>query len=215
MDQIADNEKKPPHLRIAKPSPWVERFAPLAKPGGTFLDVTCGGGRHSRLFLELGFTVVGIDRDLEYVQDIKAKDDVELIQADLEDGSPWPMAGRTFSGVAMIYYVNRTLLPKLIDALEPGGILICESLAEGDETYHWPKKTDHLLRNGELLELVQGRLQVVAYEHGLLEHPFPNRPFPGIVQRICAVNDLKGEAGGRPRAPAHDLLPAPQPALKA
>lgn len=206
MDQLAQNVKKPPHLRIAEPSPWVRRFVRLANPGGAFLDVTCGGGRHSRLFAEMGFSVVGIDRDLNHVEDLRPNPQVELIEADLEDGSPWPLAGRTFAGIAMIYYVNRALLPTLIESLEPGGVLICESLAEGDETYHWPKKTDHLLRNGELLELVSGRLQVVAYEHGQLEHPFPNRPFPGIVQRICAVNDLNTKSGGRPKAPAHDLV---------
>jgi len=30
------------------PSPWIVRFAPLAAPGGSVLDLACGNGRHAR-----------------------------------------------------------------------------------------------------------------------------------------------------------------------
>jgi hypothetical protein len=39
-----------------------------------------------------------------------------------------------------------------------------------------------LLRPGELLDLVHGRLRVVAYEDLFVEEPRP-----AMVQRICAV----------------------------
>lgn len=191
MDALSDKSKKLPHLRIAAPSPWVRRFAPLAAAGGTVVDVTCGGGRHSRLFLEMGRKVVAIDRNLDYVTDLQGHPDAELIQADLEDGSPWPLSGRTFAGMVVVYFVHRPLFGTLLDSLEPGGVFICESFARGGTDPQWPRKSDHLLGDGELLELVRGRLRVVAYEHGYLESPFPDRPFPGIVQRICAINDLR------------------------
>ncbi|MBX3638818.1 MAG: methyltransferase domain-containing protein, partial [Rubrivivax sp.] len=45
------------------PSPWVTRFAPLVRPGGTVLDLACGSGRHVRWLAAQGFAVTGVDRD--------------------------------------------------------------------------------------------------------------------------------------------------------
>lgn len=102
MDQLMNQPKKPPHLRIAAPSAWVRRFAPTVAEGGTVLDVTCGGGRHSRLFLGMGRKVVAVDRNLEYVSDLHDRPGTELIGSDLEDGSSWPLNGRAFAGVVVI-----------------------------------------------------------------------------------------------------------------
>ncbi|HEX9702825.1 MAG TPA: SAM-dependent methyltransferase, partial [Rhodospirillales bacterium] len=48
------------------------------------------------------------------------------------------------------------------------------------------RNPDHLLKSGELLALVAGKLQVVAYEHGRIDAA----EIPGVKQRIAAVNDL-------------------------
>ena len=40
----------------------------------------------------------------------------------------------------------------------------------------------------ELLDAVKGHLQVVAYEHGVIDDPRP-----AVVQRICAVRRNAGE----------------------
>ena len=67
--------------------------------------------------------------------------------------------------------------------MAPGGVLIYETFAEGNEELGGrPKNPDFLLRHGELLDLVRGRLQVVAYEDVVLAEPEP-----AAVQRICAV----------------------------
>src|SRR3546814_18696243 len=54
----------------ASPAPWVARFAPLAAPGGSVLDLACGGGRHGRLFLGRGHAVCFLDIDLAGVADL-------------------------------------------------------------------------------------------------------------------------------------------------
>lgn len=202
-----DKKFKSPHLRTSEPSAWVQRFAPLVRAGGTVLDVTCGGGRHTRLFADRRHTVVGIDRDLNHMGDLRTRADVELINFDLENGDPLPIAGRKFAAIVLIYYVYRPLFSELMASLEPGGLFICESFAHGDEIYHSPHNPDHLLANGELLDIFQGRLQVVAYEHGLVESPFPGRPFPGIVQRLCATKDRTVRDDGTATAPPRALEP--------
>jgi len=48
----------------AEPSRWITRFAPLVAPGAAILDLACGGGRHTRLFLARGHPVTAADLDL-------------------------------------------------------------------------------------------------------------------------------------------------------
>ncbi len=174
------------HIRTAGPSPWIRRFAPLIPKGGEVLDLACGGGRHARYLLSLGYRVVCLDKTTEPVAGLESAPDTEIIEADLEDGGSWPLAGRLFAGVVVTNYLYRPLFPHILDAIQPGGVLVYETFARGNEAYTRPRNPDHLLMSGELLELARGRLQVVAYEHGRIDEG----ELPGVTQRICAVNNL-------------------------
>lgn len=168
----------PSHPYPDKPSPWVMRFATLIPEGGSVLDVTSGGGRHARWLVEAGFRVATCDRDVSGVQDLEER--AEIVTADLEDGSPMPFAGRQFDAVVVTNYLWRPLFPQLFAWLGDGGVLIYETFGRGNERFGRPRNPDHLLRHGELLDLVRDRLQVVAYEEGITAKP-------AVVQRICAV----------------------------
>lgn len=194
----------PKHLTITEPSAWVTRWAGLIKPAGRVLDVAAGGGRHGRLFLERGHPVTFVDRTIAPLADLEGHPDATIVQADLEDGSPpegvtpWPFAGQAFDAVVVVNYLHRALFPDLLACLAPGGVLIYETFARGNEDYARPRNPDHLLTSGELLELAHGRLQVVGYEHGVLI----NGDIPGVKQRLVAVNDLHASTrdDGEPRA---------------
>lgn len=179
-------EKTPKHLTITDPSPWVKRWAGLVRPAGRVLDVAAGGGRHGRLFLEQGHRVTFVDRTVDALADLTGRESVEIMKADLEDGTPWPFARGAFDAVVVVNYLHRPLFADLIAALAPGGVLIYETFARGNEDYARPRNPDHLLKSGELLDAVRGTLQVVGYEHGLLE----SGDIPGVKQRLVAVNDL-------------------------
>lgn len=188
----------PFHRPLLPASAWVQRFAPLVRHDGAVLDVACGSGRHLRLFHARGHPVTGIDLDLRGVADLKGRPGVELIAADLESGRPWPLpAERRFAAVVVTNYLYRPLFPHLLAALEPGGLLLYETFARGNQRFGRPATSAFLLRSGELLELVRGRLQVVAYEHGVA-----SSPKAAVVQRLAAVNDL---------TPAPDLDGDPEP----
>jgi len=175
-----------PHAVLQTASAWVERFAPLVPAGGPVLDLACGSGRHLRLFHRRGHPVLGIDIDLRGVADLAGTPGVELLTADLEQGNPWPLPpDRHFAGIVVANYLHRPLFPRLLDALEPGGVLLYETFAMGNARFGKPSSPGFLLRQGELLEVARGRLQVVAYEHGEVASPRA-----AVVQRLAAVADL-------------------------
>jgi SAM-dependent methyltransferase len=166
---------------LAAPSPWVVRFIGGVAAGGTVLDVACGRGRHLRLALDRGHKAVGIDRDLSGLADLKDPPGLELIAADLEDGRPFPLLGKTFDGVIVANYLWRPVLPDIVASVGRGGILIYETFAVGNERLGKPANPDFLLRPGELLTAVAPRLTAIAFEHVKLSDP------PRIVQRVAAV----------------------------
>jgi SAM-dependent methyltransferase len=152
--------------------------------GAPVLDLACGGGRHTRLFAEAGHPVTAVDIDLSGLGDLADHPRVVPVQADLEGEDPFPVPGQTFGGIVVTNYLHRPLLEHLVAALAPGGVLIYETPAEGNEALGGRvANPDFLLRHGELLELARGGLRVVAYEDVILEGPNP------AVQRICAVKD--------------------------
>jgi len=169
------------------PSDWVARFAALVPAGGSVLDVACGGGRHTRFFLERGHRVSAVDRDTGGVADLAGHDGLEIMECDLEAGGPLPFGGRTFDGVVVTNYLHRPILGDIVAAVGAGGVLFYETFALGQERFGRPHNPDFLLRPGELLDTVRGLLRVVAYEDLTLEDPQPR-----AIQRIAAVRALTG-----------------------
>jgi SAM-dependent methyltransferase len=173
-----------------KPSPWVARFAPLIPAGADVLDLACGYGRHARLLAGLGYNVEAVDRDAEALATLAGVPNVTTRCADLENG-PWPYHARGFHGIVVSRYLWRPLFPRLFGCLQEGGVLIYETFMEGQQFYGKPSNPAHLLRPGELLELVRNRFTVVAFEQGEFAGEKPQ-----VMQRICVVR------GRPPKLPA-------------
>ncbi|MGO4328371.1 class I SAM-dependent methyltransferase [Cupriavidus sp. 2TAF22] len=192
----------PPLHAPAPPSSWVVRWAHLVRPQARVLDLACGSGRHAAWFAGRGHAVLGVDRDGAALAALPAS--VEKLVADLEQGA-WPLAGLApFDAIVVTNYLHRPLWPHLLAALAPGGVLIYETFAAGNETVGKPSNPDFLLKPGELLEVVRGSLRVVGYEDGMLE-----APKTAFVQRLCAIREVADEAGGAAgRAPPRYPLPA-------
>jgi SAM-dependent methyltransferase len=166
---------------LQTPSEWVCRFAPLIRSAGTVLDLACGAGRHTRYLRGLGWRVVAVDRDAAHLDALDATDTgLERVCADLE-GAAWPFAGRSFDGIVVTNYLHRPLFPLLRAALNPEGVFIYETFADGNARYGRPSNPAFLLRPGELLQEA-GTLQVVAFEQGVI-----GSPRAAVIQRICAV----------------------------
>src|SRR5256885_1900199 len=124
------------------PSAWVARHAGLMPKPGPVLDLAAGSGRHSRYLLDLGYQVTAVDRDVSRLTDLPG---AEIIAADLEDGSSWPLQDRHFAGIVVTNYLFRPVLPRIAAALGSGGVLIYETFGAGQERYGRPRNPEHLL----------------------------------------------------------------------
>ena len=173
-------------------SGWVQRWSDLVPVGGTVLDIACGHGRHMRWFAGRGHAVTGVDRSSEAIAAVGRLG--EAVLADIES-APWPfMHGapatpatggatpRTFDAVVVTNYLWRPLLPTIAQSIAPGGVLIYETFAAGNETVGKPSRPDFLLQPGELLRAFN-KLRVVAFEEGFMQAP------DRFVQRLAAVNE--------------------------
>jgi len=139
-----------------------------------------GGTR--AFFASLGHPVTAIDRDAAALNALADEPLVTQILADIENAG-WPLAADAqFAAVVVTNYLHRPLFPQLIRSLAPGGVLVYETFAQGNERVGKPSNPAFLLAPGELLDVVRARLRVVAFQDG-----FVAQPRPAYVQRICAI----------------------------
>ena len=161
------------------PSPWLLRWAHLLPSAARVLDVACGNGRHARWLAGRGHRVTAVDRDAAAIATLAGI--AETCVADIES-SPWPWAARQWDAVLVTNYHWRPLAPTLRDAVAPGGWMLHETFAAGNETVGRPSRADFLLRPGELLA-VYADWRIVAFEDGFLADP------PRFVQRIDPIRE--------------------------
>lgn len=195
MQTIPDASTAPSisNSRPAAVSPWIERWSHLLPPAARVLDVACGHGRHARWLHGRGHEVTAVDRCAEAIAAVQPF--ARAVCADIENG-PWPFAGLTFDAVIVTHYLWRPLLPALVASLAPGGVLLYETFAAGNERLGRPARPEFLLQPGELLRACEG-LHILAYENGFLDHP------ARCIQRVAALR----ETVDGPTAAHHRLEP--------
>jgi SAM-dependent methyltransferase len=165
------------------PSTWITRFGASVTEGGLVCDIACGAGRHTRWFRTRGHAVIAVDRDLSGVADLQDDPAVELVECDLEAGGPVPVVPESSAVVVVTNYLWRPILDDLVALLEPGGRLLYETFARGNERFGRPTNAEYLLRPGELLDVAaRHALRVIAYEDLVVAEPRP-----ACVQRIAAT----------------------------
>jgi tellurite methyltransferase len=122
-------------------------------PGKRALDIACGEGRNSLFLAGRGFVVTGLDiseRGLAKARRRAAEErlDIDFRQADLEGYE----IGESYDLILNFNFLLRGLIPRLVGALNPGGILVFDTILSAPSLQGEHTK-DFLLQPGELERL--------------------------------------------------------------
>jgi SAM-dependent methyltransferase len=162
------------HHRQSTPEPTIVGWAQHLRANATVLDVAAGGGRHALWLAARGHRVTAIDRDTTALRQATlaepASANVCIVQADLEN-APWPLPEELFDAVVVVNYLWRDLLPTLFASVAPGGHLLYETFAVGNERYGRPRNPDFLLRANELQDVTPPEFDVLEFAQGEVGDP--------------------------------------------
>lgn len=143
-------------------------------PAGAALDVAAGNGRHSLFLASHGYRVHAVDRDAAALDRLltsarsRACEGITIQVVDLEQPPPHePRLGKEqYDVIAVFFYLHRPLFPLLLEALKPGGALVCETFTIDNHVhYRHPKRREFCLGPNELLNLASG-LRILHYDEG-------------------------------------------------
>jgi 2-polyprenyl-3-methyl-5-hydroxy-6-metoxy-1,4-benzoquinol methylase len=147
----------PDVTEIERPSSWFAWHAHRIRAGSRVLDLACGTGRHALAAAGLGAKVTAVDKDSASLaigrKEAKSRGlEVNWVEADLTAGLP---GLGTFDAILVFNYLDRAAMPKVVERVAPGGVLIIETFLEAQKAFGWgPSSDEHLLRSGELAKLV-------------------------------------------------------------
>lgn len=110
----------------AGPTPLLVRLAEQLNPGMA-LDLACGAGRNALYLAERGWSVTAIDGapvavDILRTRAIERNVRIETSVKDLERAE-FSIEG-AWDLIAVCYYLERDLLPKVRSATRPGGVVL-------------------------------------------------------------------------------------------
>jgi tellurite methyltransferase len=84
------------------------------------------------------------------------------VQAEVRDVEANPPAPETFDVIVVSYFLCRDIIPALIQALKPGGLVYYQTFIQQRVSYRGPERMEFRLAEQELLHLFSG-LQVLFY----------------------------------------------------
>jgi len=161
------------------PEPSVIEMMPLL-PQGIALDIAAGTGRNAIALARAGCRVVAADFSrpgLLALAGIARREKLAIatVLADLEES--FPFRPNVFDVILNVSYLDRALVPKLKDALRPGGSILFDTflIDEADEAGHGHlRNTRFTLDHYELRGLLAG-LELTRYREGLVVYPTGKR----------------------------------------
>jgi SAM-dependent methyltransferase len=167
-----DRRETGPARAVAwRPSAWLLHCRATLAPGARVLDVACGSGRDAVALAAAGARVVGIDHLPDALERARRLADraaapphpPTFLVADAT--RTLPFRDGVFDLVTGFRYLDRTLFPRLVKCLAPGGELWWEMFSHEQARFGHPRRVEFLLGPGELpalcravgLEVVEAR----------------------------------------------------------
>jgi tellurite methyltransferase len=127
----------------------------LLPAGGTALDLACGRGANALLLAERGFRVSAWDQSPVAIDRLRQSASEQGLQIDSEvrDVVAHPPLQERFDLIVVSFFLERVLVPALIRALRPGGVLFYQTYSKNAVSAEGPKNPLYRLDDNELLTL--------------------------------------------------------------
>jgi len=148
----------------------IKENAHLLPTQGRALDVACGTGSDAIFLASSGLQSDAWDISDKVVEKINqyAEQQQLNLNAEARDINVNPPEDNTYDVIVLAHFLERGLVPALISALKPGGLIFYQTfLKEVTPSYSGPSNPGFRLAPNELLQLF-GELQILVYREEAL-----------------------------------------------
>jgi len=136
----------------------------LLPDNGRALDLACGLGGNAILLAQQGLHVDAwdiADVPIAALQDAALERQLS-IQAEVRDVEANPPGPETFDVIVVSHFLDRDIIPALIQALKPGGLIYYQTFTRQCVSDRGPQRAEFRLADQELLQLFSG-LHILFY----------------------------------------------------
>jgi tellurite methyltransferase len=141
----------------------LSNYSYLLPKKGRALDLACGLGGNSFFLANHGLQVDAWDISPVAIERINKNASISsLINASTVDISSAQVEKNHYDVIVVSRYLNRLIVPQLIDALRPGGLIFYQTFTLEKAQLGGPTNPDFLLKKNELLALFSS-LSVIIY----------------------------------------------------
>ncbi|MBI5450426.1 MAG: methyltransferase domain-containing protein [Gammaproteobacteria bacterium] len=151
-------------VAAAEPARVLVEYVHLLPKSGQALEVACGRGgnavylaRHGLQVTAWDISPVVVDKLRHYAEQQQL--DLHAAARDLRQHPPIP---GSFDVIVVTHFLDRSLIPALIDALRPGGLMFYQTFTRSCVSAAGPSNPEFRLADNELLVLFGG-FRLLAY----------------------------------------------------
>lgn len=159
------------HQHAKEPAKLLVDFIDIL-PKGKALDIAMGEGRHALYLAAQGFEVEGLDKSEEAVAAClaSAKSRGLKLSARTVDLEAAQLSPGRYDVITCFYYLQRSLIPQIKEALKPGGMVVYETfLIDNHLQFGHPRNRDYCFEHNELLNCFRD-YRVLFYREGMIEN---------------------------------------------
>lgn len=169
-------------------------------PDGRAVDMATGTGRNALFLAERGYDVDALDVSEAAIREAERNAeergvDVNWICVDVDE---YEFHDETYALAVVSFYHDPRLVSRLVDALEPGGLLVYEHHVRTSEDVERGPGDDHRYRPNELLGAAS-ELTILLYREGVREFEMGDRAgTTGAIASLVAQKPARSAQGHPP-----------------